>query len=318
MSWYDDGFGQGKYDDWGKYAPGVGAPGDSDPQYFDLGGRALKWLDQDPGADAEKKRKELLYNQGRLANRFADQAQGSYGQMTTRGNQALDALQAQAMGQNSVSAEQLRQGLGQMYAQQQSMATGASPRNQAMAARNAAMNSARLGQGMAGQQALAGLQERNQAWGQYGNMVQGMRGQDINAALGSRAAAIGAYGAQNAGTPEKSNIEKWGPAIGDGIGAAAKMFSDKRLKTDIEDGTDAADTAARKLSPFAYRYKDERMGRGPQLGVMAQDLEKAGLGQAIIETPHGKAVDPGKLSGANTAMIASLARRLAKLEESGK
>lgn len=304
--------------DWSQLLPGISEPGSSDTQYADFGSRAFKWLDQDPGAAAEAKRKQLLYDQAQAAANFSGIGQNNYNAMTQRGNAALDALQQQAMGQNSVSAEQLRQGLGQLYAQQQSMAAGASPRNAALAARTAAIQSGRIGSGMSGQQALAGLQERNQAWNQYGNMIQGMRGQDVNAALGSRAAAIGAYGSQNSGPGEKSNIEKYGPAIQGGAGAVGALFSDKRLKNNIEDGTDVATTAAKKLSPFSYRYKDQRMGAGDQLGVMAQDLVKAGLANTVYDTPRGKAVDVGKLSGANTAMIAALSKRLERLEGDGK
>ena len=53
---------------------------------------------------------------------LAGQAQGNYGQLTQRLGGALDYLQGQAQGRNSVSAEQLRQGLQQNVAAQRSMA----------------------------------------------------------------------------------------------------------------------------------------------------------------------------------------------------
>src|SRR5689334_5654655 len=149
----------------------------------------------DGGADADKRRKNLLYQQAQEAAGEGDETYQSYRDLGARGAGALDYLQGQAQGQNSVSAEQLRQGLQQLYGQQRSMAAGASPRNAAMAARTASIQSARLGQGMAGQQALAGLQERQQAVAAYANLRQGLRGQDLNATLGSRQNAMTGYGA---------------------------------------------------------------------------------------------------------------------------
>lgn len=273
-------------------------------------------ITSDPGAEAERQRRLLLYQQAQQAGGFADQSQQGYQQLGQQGQGALEALRQQASGQNSVSAEQLRQALQQQLAQQRSLAAGASPQNAAMAARTAAIQSARLSSGLVGQQAIAGLQERNQAQQQYGSLLGQLRGQDLNAALGSRQTAVTGYGAGNAGAPEKSWIEKYGPAIQSGASAAAAM-SDRLLKTDIRDGGPDANKAIEGLRAYAYRYKDPQYGAGPQVGVMAQDLERAGLRQAVVDTPAGKAIDAGKLSGANTAMIAALGRRVAELERAG-
>jgi hypothetical protein len=132
------------------------------------------------------------------------QLNGTYGQL---GN-AMQFLNGQMRGENSVSAEQLRQGLGQTMSQQRSMAASASPQNSAMAARTAAMNMGRLGAGMSGQAALAGIQERNAAAQQYGQLGSalgqlqlGARGQDVNVANGARQNAINGYG-QVLGAPQ--------------------------------------------------------------------------------------------------------------------
>jgi len=307
MSWYDD---LGK-----DYpVPGIGVPGDSDPQYADFGGRAFKWLDQDPGAEAEKLRKQQLYGQAGQAGSFANFGQAGYSQLGQQGNGALAALQRQAQGQDSVSAEQLRQAMQANLAQQRSLAAGASPQNAAMAARTAAIQSGRINAGMAGQQATAGLAERNQAQQQYGQLLQGLRQQDLNAALGSRQTAVSAYSAQNAGEKEKGNAEKYGPMIEGGGAALMKLMSDRRVKKNIRGGDHDASKALDGLRAYTYAYKNRKHGDGKQLGVMAQDLERAGLGQAVIDTPDGKAVHVGKLAGANTAMLAALGRRVAKLE----
>jgi hypothetical protein len=271
-------------------------------------------ITDDPAAEQERARKALLQQQAQAAGQFADTSAGNYQTLGLRGSGALDALQRQAQGQDSVSALQLQQALQQNVAAQRSLAAGASPQNAAMAARTAAIQTGRLGAGLAGQQALAGLQERNQAQQAYAQLLQGLRGQDLNATLGSRQTATQGYGAANAGMPEKSWIEKYGPAVQGGLSAAAKTMSDRLLKTDVRDGAPDANKAIDSLRAYAYRYKDPQYGEGPQVGVMAQDLEKAGLGQAVVNTPAGKAIDPGKLSGANTAMIAALGRRVAELE----
>lgn len=267
----------------------------------------------DPGQDAERKRKELLYNQAGRAGAFARQGERGFGALGTQGNEALAGLRATAMGQNSVSAEQLRQGLAQNLANQQSMVAGASPNNAAMAARTAAIQGGRLAAGLSGQQAVAGLQERNQAQQQYAALLEALRQQELQAALQSRQNAMMGYGAQNAGTPEKSLLEKYGPPAQSALSAIA--MSDRRLKTDVKDGDDHAGKAASRLGAHLFRYKDEQHGKGQQFGVMAQELERAGLGHAVIDTPQGKMVHGAKLATSTAAMVGSLARRLAKLED---
>lgn len=281
------------------------------------GGAVTGAIFNDPGSDAEKQRKELLYQQAAAAGGFAQQGQQGYKQLGQRATGALDYLQGQTQGQNSVSAEQLRQGLAQNQAQQMSMAAGASPQNSAMAARTAAMQMGRLGAGLSGQQAIAGLQERNQAMQQYASLLEALRQQELQAALQSRANAMQGYGAQNAGTPEKSNVEKYGPMVRDALSAFAAK-SDRRAKTDIKDGDEAANKAISGLGAYLYKYKDERDGKGERLGVMAQGLEKAGLGHAVIDTPQGKIVHGAHLATATAAMVGALGRRLAKLEGTSK
>ncbi len=259
-----------------------------------------------PSTDQARQR-ELAQQQAEAANNFANFGQDSYGALTTEAAQAREGLRRLASGQDSLSAEQLRQGLQQNVAAQRSMAAGAAPQNQAMAARTAAMQAGRLGQGMAGQQALAGIQERQAAQQGLSNMILGQRGQDANVALGSRQNANAALGAYK---PDPSTMEK----LAGVAGPLAMLFSDKRLKKDIDDGDKDANAAMKGLRAFTYAYKDDKHGKGKQLGILAQDLERVGLKQAVVETPVGKAVDVGKLSGANTAMLSALERRVAKIE----
>lgn len=271
-----------------------------------------------PFPTSDELRKRLLSQQGGRAGMFADQSQQRYEQYGQQAGGALAGLQAQANGQNSVSALQLRQGLQQNLAAQRAQAASAAPQNAAMAARTAAIQSSRLGAGLAGQQAVAGLQERNQAQQNYGQLLQGLRGQDLNAATSGRAAAANAYGAGSSGPPAPGWWDQNGKYVTAGATALGAAISDRRLKRDIRDGDESADKAIKGLRSFMFRYKDDQHGKGDQLGVMAQDLERAGLKHAVIDTPIGKVVHGAKLATANTAMISALGRRLAKLEGGGK
>ena len=69
-----------------------------------------------------------------------------------------------------------------------------------------------------------------------------------------------------------------------------------------------------KLKAFSYKYKDEKYGKGKQHGVMAQDLERAGLGHAVINTPRGKMVDGGKAALSSLGLVAALGKRVSELE----
>jgi hypothetical protein len=273
---------------------------------FDMLGGVLG-IGQDTGKDA----RNALSGQAQQAGGFADTGQAGYGAYGAQGQSALDYLRGQMSGANSVSAEQLRQGLQSNLAAQQSMAASASPQNAAMAARQAMMNGARLGYGMSGQAATAGLQERNQAAQQYAALLQALRGQDLQAALGGRQTAVGGYGAA-LGNPAPTAWSQMGPAVSAGLGYAA--MSDERAKKDVEDGDEEANRLMRGLKAHRFRYKDERNGAGEQLGVMAQALERAGAKHTVIDTPRGKMVDGAKLATTNTAMLSALERRVRKLE----
>jgi hypothetical protein len=267
----------------------------------------------DKGAEEERARKAKLGALADQSGKFADASQAGYQRLGRQGQQNIAGLQRLASGQDSISAEQLRQGLGQNLAYQRSLAAGAAPQNAAMAARTAAIQSGRLGAGFAGQQALAGLQERNQAQQTLAGAIQGLRGQDLQATLGGRQGALAGHGAYTTPmTPEKSFIDKALPAaIAVGSAVAA---SDRRLKTDIRDGEDDAQKAIEGVRAYVFKYKGKKYGKGRQFGVMADELEGAGLGHAVINTPEGKVVHGAKLATSNTAMIAALGRRLAKVE----
>jgi endosialidase-like protein len=270
----------------------------------------LSWGDE---SDSQKLQRGQLVGQGDAAAGFADTAQQGYGQLGGEASAQRDYLRSLASGQNSVSAEQLRQGLQQNLAAQQSMAAGAGPQNAAMAARTAAIQSAHLGSGMAGQQALAGLQERQGAQQALANMILQQRQQDLQASLGSRQTAAGAYGGYK---PEGSFMDKWSGPLSAGIGALVK--SDRRAKANIQDGDDAANKALNGLRSYTFSYKSERDGKGRQFGTMTDELKSAGLGHAVIDTPDGEVVHGAKLATSAVGLVSALGRRVAKLEGSRK
>lgn len=263
------------------------------------------------------------------AEQFGQSGQAQYGQLTNEAQRARLMLQRQALGQDSISAEQLRQGLQQNVAAQQSMAAGASPQNSAMAARTASNNAARLGGGLAGQQSLAGLQERQQAQMALNQAILGARQQDITATLGGQQQALSGYGANEqartnrygallgVGMPTSTGSERFMGAAGGALGAIAA--SDRRLKKDVRSGDDDADDLLKGLKAVTHRYKNEEHGKGEFVSVMAQDLEKSRAGRAaVINTPKGKMVHGARLALALAAVMPGLDKRLSKLEKRGR
>lgn len=106
-------------------------------------------------------------------------------------------------------------------------------------------------------------------------------------------------------------------AVMSGVGTALSMlpllFSDEKLKKDIEPADKDVDQFLDGLRPSKYRYKSEAHGKGEHVSVMAQELEKSPIGKRmVVETKEGKAVDYGK---GLPAMVASLARLNARVKQ---
>lgn len=212
------------------------------------------------------------------------------------------ALQQQATGRGpSLADATLADALRRNVAAQQSFAASARPGQTGMATRLAMQNAGNVGAQLGSAGALARLQEQQMAQQQLANLLLGARGQDIQAAVGASAIPGG--------------LERFLGTAG-GIAQIAKLASDKRLKKNIKDGRKDADALIRALKAHAYDYKDERFGKGRQLGIMAQALEKTPGGkQAVMDTPHGKMVDAAKLAGALAAAAGRLGERVTKLEK---
>jgi hypothetical protein len=267
-----------------------------------------------------------LRQTGNTAGEFADRGEAGFNRLGGENAATRRMLQDQATGKVSLSGEQLRQGLAQNVAGQASMAAGARGGNQAMAARQAAMNAGRAGSALTGQQALAGIQERNAAVSALGQMQMGQRAMELQAALGARGQQLGAYGDIEDSRTQRFNAMMGNPTKGERVTSMVKdvgqglatAFSDRRLKKEIKSADSDASEFLKGLKAYSYKYKNSEHGEGDQLGVMAQDLERTKFGkQAVIDTPEGKMVHGAKLAGALAAATSSMNRRLEKLEKKG-
>lgn len=233
-------------------------------------------------------------------------------------------LQQQAQGKDSLSGKLLAQNTASNVGLLQGQAASAPPSQRGLAARMAIQQSGEMNQAMAGQRAIAGIQERTAANQQLAGMLQGAREQDMAARQKAlemeyqqRAAEMAARSGL-AGQP--SGMDKFmGGASA--LGAAAVMMaSDENLKSGIKSADKEADSFMSALKAQSYAYKDPEMhGDGRRLGVLAQDLEKSPFGKrAVIDTPHGKMVDVPTLTGALGAALARLNDRTEKLERKAK
>jgi hypothetical protein len=104
------------------------------------------------------------------------------------------------------------------------------------------------------------------------------------------------------------------------------MMSDENTKTDrrklldMATKPDANRENLDKIEGFSYRYKPDAAAKigedtGTRPGIMAQDLEKAPAGKAVVdETPLGKSLDIKRALGFSLAGVAGLDKRLQRLE----
>jgi hypothetical protein len=147
--------------------------------------------------DATKRDQGFIEKLGLVGDNAGQFGQDSQGQFRSLGREATgerDYLRNIARGNESVSRMQLAQALQQNQAAQQSMAAGARPGNAAMAARGAAMNAGRQGAGLAGQQAIAGIQERQAAQQQLAQMLMQQRQQELGGVQTGYGTQVGAFG----------------------------------------------------------------------------------------------------------------------------
>lgn len=103
-------------------------------------------------------------------------------------------------------------------------------------------------------------------------------------------------------------------AAGSVLGGLLKT-SDRRAKKDIRPGDELTRAFLKAIKPYSFKYKDEANGRGDELGVMAQDLEKSDMGKAMVREVGGKkAVDLGRALMGALAGVAHVEKRLTMVE----
>lgn len=158
---------------------------------------------------------------------IAGQGATGYGRLGGQLDTEADYMRRVARGQESVSAEQLRQALQQNVAAQQSMAAGATPQNQAMAGLLASRNAMNAGMGLAGQQAEAGMKERQMAQEQLARMLLERRSQDLSAAQ---------FGYANAPGKQNNLLRQLGGYARSGWGGGGNMGGDPQTQGGIHGG----------------------------------------------------------------------------------
>lgn len=239
----------------------------------------------------------------------------------------------------SVAQIQQQQAFDQLRAQQAGQAAAAGRGgNSALAMRTAANNIGTLGAAQASASSLLRAQEQATARGQLGDVTNAGRSTDVNIAganqtsdintrsqditqqnnLGNQALQANAndVNAQSAKINAKNQqLQQIGNLASTGLGVLSTL-SDERAKTDIRpESTDEIRDFLAQITPAAYRY---RGFAEPKVGVMAQDVERSGMGRTIVrETPAGKAIDIPSATGAMLAALADMHRRVATLESGG-
>ncbi len=120
------------------------------------------------------------------------------------------------------------------------------------------------------------------------NANQQMAGAAQNYGNNVSANQIGLGNAQGAAHIAQANRQS--QMLAQGAGMAAMAFSDERLKTNIEEITQADILEMKKhLRAYAFNYVSDEYGQGDWVGVLAQDLEKSKLGRTlVIENDKGE------------------------------
>lgn len=263
-----------------------------------------------------------------LSDHASDRASQEYGAAFAR-KQAGDQQQLGLLGQ--------QYGAASTVDQQRLGADLAAQRNQ--------MGLASMGYGAQGDLARMSYgygQDVSGVQGQYGTGLAGLRGTQAGAAGAQGSALAGLnvqqgqdlgniainQGNQNVGLSQSmiqgyNDFADYGGMVaqaeantrGKGVEIVGGLLSDRRLKADIEDGSAAAKAVLSTIKPQKYRYQDARHGDGPQLGVMAQDLERSPVGAGmVLEGPDGKVIDPIRAVSALLGIVAHLHAEVEELK----
>lgn len=269
-----------------------------------------------------------------------------------RGNQLSvigNMMQRFAGGAPTVSGQQFQQAADRGMKQQLALAASQGG-NPALAARQAAMSTAGMTQDLAGQAAVARMQEQQALEQSLGQQLAQARQADIGlatdqaqlaqqAALANQQARAQLQAQQNqlgtAITGQQVGLNqgqfaanqaydqarigagqaqtKTGMDVLGGVGGALAFLSDKRAKRNISPSGDEVKKFLDSLEPKKYDYKKGKGTPGKKLGILAQDMEKSPLGKDVVkETAAGKMIDNADAVSALLASVADLNKRLKK------
>lgn len=122
------------------------------------------------------------------------------------------------------------------------------------------------------------------------------------------------------GTNNNSSVPNWFNQLTNAASAPFQdLISDQNLKTNIQPADKQLNNFMQSIKAHSYQYKDPKMagaGFGTYVSPMAQELEKTELGkQAVIDTPQGKMVNYGRLTGVNLAAVSVVHREQQRLQD---
>jgi hypothetical protein len=196
------------------------------------------------------------------------------------------------------------------------------------------LNAARANQDAAVTNRAQNIQETTAARGQLADTLNAGRGTDVNIAAQNQDSQITTRGqniqqtqnqagnvlqanqnqATAAGAQFNADVaskQQQGNMLATAAGIAG--LSDERVKDDIApapSGMFREFLAA--IEPSSFRYKGSQK---PEVGVMAQDVEKSRVGKTLVrETPAGKAIDIPRTATAMLAALSDVNRRVSRLE----
>jgi hypothetical protein len=264
----------------------------------------------------------MYENDWRASDAAAREQGGVANQQSSLGSMLLDRANGNGP---SVAVNQLRQGQAQNMAAMNSQAASASGgAMNRMMAQNAAINSgAQAGQQAAGQAATMRAGEQIAATGQLQGLYGQQRGQALEQEKMSQERQLGIGSlyaqqqAQNIGAQNANMQSHKGGILGGMAGIVGGLFSDVRMKQDISNASeDDMSALLDHLVPRKYRYKEESSSAPIRIGVMAQDIEGAPGGKALVGSDEDgmKYIQGPAALGTMLAALGDIHERINQLE----
>lgn len=234
--------------------------------------------------------------------------------------QDLQNQQAAQLAAQQAQAQQQAAALNQ-----QAQAFDVNKQMQAIGEANAA-NARRMG-ATAGKAARLGNYQTGQNYGQLMGQKFGMQqgaqqatqqGAQLAGGLTTGLGSLAGQGTESAAGLETGIGQRQGQMVGAGLSGSGQalqgiVMSDETTKENVKPAHILKPTLE-KLRSMKFDYKPEHGGEKDNVGIMAQDIAKTPLKNAVekIETPEGEklGIDAAKLSTGNTAMIKEMYDRL--------